>query len=64
MRQFGELGCKGVTIVASAGNAGVDTERYSGFAFGIGVDRYAQLLYGIDDGRQLFENDVRFLRHA
>jgi phenylalanyl-tRNA synthetase alpha chain len=45
-------------------NAGVDTGRYTGFAFGIGVDRFAQLLYGIEDGRQLFENDVRFLRQG
>ena len=45
-------------------NAGVDTDRYNGFAFGIGVDRFSQLLYGIDDGRQLFENDVRFLRQG
>ncbi|GAC1337544.1 MAG: phenylalanine--tRNA ligase subunit alpha [Candidatus Dormibacteria bacterium] len=45
-------------------NGGVDPEVYSGFAFGIGVDRVAQLLYDIDDGRQLFENDLRFLREA
>ncbi len=45
-------------------NAGVDPGVYSGFAFGIGVDRVAQLLYAIDDGRQLFDNDVRFLREA
>ena len=45
-------------------NGGIDPEVYSGFAFGIGVDRVAQLLYDIDDGRQLFENDVRFLREA
>ncbi|MFN2451932.1 MAG: phenylalanine--tRNA ligase subunit alpha [Candidatus Dormibacteria bacterium] len=45
-------------------NGGVDPAVYSGFAFGIGVERVAQLLYAIDDGRQLFENDVRFLREA
>jgi phenylalanyl-tRNA synthetase alpha chain len=43
-------------------NGGVDPERYSGFAFGMGIERIAQLAYGIEDGRLLFENDVRFLR--
>ena len=41
---------------------GYDSEKYSGFAFGIGVERIAMLHYGIDDIRLLFENDVRFLR--
>ena len=40
----------------------VDADRYQGFAFGTGLDRLAMLLYGIDDLRLLFENDVRFLR--
>ncbi|MFT3741187.1 MAG: phenylalanine--tRNA ligase subunit alpha [Gammaproteobacteria bacterium] len=40
----------------------IDPERYSGFAFGIGIDRLAMLRYGIDDLRKLFENDLRFLR--
>ena len=40
----------------------VDSQKYSGFAFGFGGDRLATLLYGIDDLRTLFENDVRFLR--
>jgi phenylalanyl-tRNA synthetase alpha chain len=43
-------------------NGGVDPERYSGFAFGMGIERIAQLAYGIEDGRLLFENDVRFIR--
>jgi phenylalanyl-tRNA synthetase alpha chain len=43
-------------------HAGVDPEIYTGFAFGIGIDRIAMLLYGIDDIRLFFENDVRFLR--
>ena len=43
-------------------SVGYDTEKYSGFAFGIGVERIAMLHYGIDDIRLLFENDVRFLR--
>lgn len=40
----------------------IDSERYSGFAFGMGVDRLAMLRYGIDDLRKFFENDLRFLR--
>jgi len=42
--------------------AGYDTEKYAGFAFGMGIDRIAMLKYGIDDIRLLFENDLRFLR--
>ncbi|MEM1232284.1 MAG: phenylalanine--tRNA ligase subunit alpha, partial [Pseudomonadota bacterium] len=42
--------------------AGIDTERYSGFAFGMGGDRLATLMYQVDDLRLFFENDVRFLR--
>jgi len=41
---------------------GVDTEKYTGFAFGMGVDRLAMLRYQINDLRLLFENDLRFLR--
>jgi phenylalanyl-tRNA synthetase alpha chain len=40
---------------------GYDPERYTGFAFGMGIDRIAMLKYGIPDIRLLFENDVRFL---
>src|SRR5574344_1178079 len=42
--------------------AGYDPEVYSGFAFGIGVDRVAILRYGIDDIRKIYSNDVRFLK--
>lgn len=42
--------------------AGYDSEKYSGFAFGMGVERIAMLKYGIDDIRLLFENDLRFLK--
>ena len=42
-------------------NIGYDTSRYSGFAFGMGVERIAMLKYGIDDIRKFFENDLRFL---
>ena len=40
----------------------IDTEFYSAFAFGFGVDRLAMLLYEVDDLRLFFENDLRFLR--
>ncbi|MDJ0987277.1 MAG: phenylalanine--tRNA ligase subunit alpha [Desulfobacterales bacterium] len=42
-------------------NVGYDADRYTGFAFGMGVDRIAMLKFGIDDIRKFFENDVRFL---
>jgi phenylalanyl-tRNA synthetase alpha chain len=42
-------------------NAGYDSERYTGFAFGMGPARIALLKYGVDDLRTFFENDVRFL---
>jgi phenylalanyl-tRNA synthetase alpha chain len=41
---------------------GIDTEKYTGFAFGMGIERIAMLKYGIDDIRLFFENDLRFLR--
>lgn len=40
---------------------GVDAERYTGYAFGMGVERFAMLRYGVSDLRQFFENDLRFL---
>ena len=42
-------------------NCGYDSERYTGFAFGMGIERVAMLAYGIPDIRLLFESDVRFL---
>ncbi|WP_210398201.1 phenylalanine--tRNA ligase subunit alpha [Motiliproteus sediminis] len=42
-------------------SCGVDTEKYSGFAFGMGVERLAMLRYGVNDLRLFFENDLRFL---
>ena len=39
----------------------LDPQRYSGFAFGLGIDRIAMMRHGIDDLRLLVENDVRFL---
>ncbi|MBK9150318.1 MAG: phenylalanine--tRNA ligase subunit alpha [Saprospiraceae bacterium] len=43
-------------------NCGIDPEEYSGFAFGMGIERQAMLQYKITDIRQIFENDLRFLR--
>ena len=42
-------------------NCGIDPEEYSGFAFGMGIERLAMKQFGIDDMRLLYENDVRFL---
>ena len=42
-------------------NVNIDSERYTGFAFGMGAERLAQLRYGIDDLRLFFDNDLRFL---
>lgn len=41
---------------------GIDSKQYSGFAFGLGIDRLTMLKYGINDLRLLFENDLRFLK--
>ncbi|WP_413680511.1 phenylalanine--tRNA ligase subunit alpha [Psychrobacter sp. I-STPA6b] len=43
-------------------NCGIDSQVYTGFAFGMGIERFAMLYYGIDDLRLFFQNDVRFLR--
>ena len=43
-------------------NVGYDIDQYTGFAFGMGIERIAMLKYGIDDIRKYFENDLRFLR--
>ena len=42
-------------------NAGIDTEEYSGFAFGMGIDRLAVMKYGINDVRDLYTGDLRFV---
>ncbi|MEP6477144.1 MAG: phenylalanine--tRNA ligase subunit alpha [Actinomycetota bacterium] len=54
------LGC-GMVHPAVLENCGYDSERYTGFAFGMGIDRVALLRYGIPDIRMLFDGDVRFL---
>jgi phenylalanyl-tRNA synthetase alpha chain len=42
-------------------HVGYDTEEFSGFAFGLGVERIAMLRFGIDDIRLFYDNDLRFL---
>lgn len=55
------LGC-GMIHPEVFGHVGVDSERYTGFAFGMGVERLAMLRYGVNDLRIFFDNDLRFLR--
>lgn len=63
------LGARGWLEVGGCGmvhpnvlkNVGIDSEQYTGFAFGIGLDRFAMLYYGVNDLRQFFENDLAFL---
>ena len=55
------LGC-GMTHPNVLRNCGIDPEIYSGYAFGMGIDRVAMVKYGIPNIRLLFENDVRFLK--
>jgi phenylalanyl-tRNA synthetase alpha chain len=55
------LGC-GMVHPNVLRNCGIDPERYTGFAFGLGVERFAMLRYGVDDLRSFFDNDTRFLK--
>ena len=55
------LGC-GMVHPNVLTSCGIDPERYTGFAFGMGVERLAMLRYGVTDLRAFFENDVRFLQ--
>lgn len=57
-----ELAGSGIVHPAVLEGCGIDSVKYTGFAFGMGLDRLALLKYGIDDMRLLFENDVRFLK--
>ncbi len=56
-----ELGGCGVVHPNVLRAGGIDPEEYSGFAFGFGIDRLALMKFGVDDLRELFTNDVRFL---
>lgn len=55
------LGC-GMVHPQVLKNCGIDPDRYQGFAFGMGVERFAMLRYGVNDLRLFFDNDVRFLK--
>ncbi|QNM97533.1 phenylalanine--tRNA ligase subunit alpha [Chitinimonas koreensis] len=57
-----EVGGCGVVHPNVLRNVGIDPEIYTGFAFGIGLDRFAMLYYGVNDLRLFFDNDLTFLR--
>jgi phenylalanyl-tRNA synthetase alpha chain len=56
-----EMGGSGMVHPNVLRTVGIDPEEYSGFAFGLGLDRLCALMYGLDDIRLLYENDLRFL---
>lgn len=56
-----EIGGCGMVHPNVLAHVGIDSERYQGFAFGLGIERLTMLRYGIDDLRLFFENDLRFL---
>lgn len=55
------LGC-GMVHPQVLKNCGINPDEYTGFAFGMGIERFAMLYYGIDDLRLFFQNDLRFLK--
>ncbi len=57
-----ELGGCGMVHPNVLGNCGIDSEEWTGFAFGFGIDRLALMRYGIKDLRDMYTNDIRFLR--
>ncbi len=59
--QWLELGGCGLVHPKVLENVGVDAEKYTGFAFGFGIERMAMIKFGIDDLRLFYENDLRFL---
>jgi len=56
-----EIAGAGVVHPEVLRNGGIDPQKYSGFAFGMGLDRLAMLKYGVNDLRLFFENDLKFL---
>ena len=56
------LGC-GMVNVKVLKNCGIDPEKYRGFAFGLGVERFAMLKYGINDLRMFYDNDLKWLKN-
>ncbi|MGW8182408.1 MAG: phenylalanine--tRNA ligase subunit alpha [Burkholderiales bacterium] len=57
-----EIGGAGMVHPNVLRNVGIDSEKYQGFAFGLGPDRLTMLRYGVNDLRLFFENDLRFLK--
>lgn len=57
-----EIGGCGMVHPEVFGHVGIDSEKYRGFAFGLGVERLTMLRYGVNDLRLFFENDLRFLK--
>lgn len=55
------LGC-GMVHPQVLRNCGIDPDEYTGFAFGLGIERFAMLYYGVNDLRLFFQNDLRFLK--
>lgn len=56
-----EIMGSGMVDPAVFGHVGIDPDEFTGFAFGMGIERQAVLIFGIDDSRLLFENDIRIL---
>ncbi len=56
------MGCGMVNPVVLE-NCNINSKKYNGFAFGLGVERFAMLKYGIPDLRTFFESDIRWLKH-
>lgn len=57
-----EMGGSGMVDPNVLSGVGYDTEKYTGYAFGLGIDRVAMLRYGLDNIRLLVDNDLRFLK--
>ncbi|MGZ8251713.1 MAG: tRNA ligase subunit PheS family protein, partial [Methylophilaceae bacterium] len=57
-----EIGGCGMVHPEVFKHVGIDSEKYRGFAFGLGVERLTMLRYGVNDLRLFFENDLRFLK--
>tara|TARA_Y100001978_G_C23634795_1_gene405274 strand:- start:96 stop:1028 length:933 start_codon:yes stop_codon:yes gene_type:complete len=56
------LGC-GIVNPVVLDNCGIDRKNFSGFAFGLGVERFSMLKYGISDLRMFYDNDLKWLKH-
>ena len=55
------MGC-GMVHPKVLSDSGIDPTKYQGFAFGMGIERFAMLYYGVNDLRLFYQNDVRFLK--